>query len=183
MNPSIVIACVVVGLVVAVVVGALAFFAGMTYRRKTAEAKIGSAEEELDVMLEPDAGLGEEPEGEERCKRRSLVVGYAAAYEEPPVERDLEWVMLPAIAFWDDIEMIAYAKLPAPVRAIAHKQVAILGIAARKAIAFCDPLRLLQHIMASLAIGVSILILLRNASDGNERREVRKQFIAMRLYP
>ena len=51
MNPSIVIACVVVGLVVAVVVGALAFYAGSVYRRKTAEAKIGSAEEEAKRLV------------------------------------------------------------------------------------------------------------------------------------
>ena len=47
------IACVVVGLVVAVVVGALAFYAGSVYRRKTAEAKIGSAEEEAKLAVFP----------------------------------------------------------------------------------------------------------------------------------
>ena len=37
--------------VVAVVVGVIAFFAGVTYRRKTAEEKIGSAEEEAKRLV------------------------------------------------------------------------------------------------------------------------------------
>lgn len=36
----------VIAVVAGVVAAAIAFFAGVSYRRKTAEAKIGSAEEE-----------------------------------------------------------------------------------------------------------------------------------------
>ena len=41
-----IIICVVVGLVIAAVVGVIAFMAGSSHRKKSAEATIGSAEEE-----------------------------------------------------------------------------------------------------------------------------------------
>ena len=41
----------VIAAVIAVVAGAIAFFAGVSYRRKTAEAKIGSAEEEAKRLI------------------------------------------------------------------------------------------------------------------------------------
>ena len=45
-----IIICVVVGLVIAAVVGVIAFMAGSSHRKKSAEATIGSAEEEAKVM-------------------------------------------------------------------------------------------------------------------------------------
>ena len=41
----------VIAVVAGVVAAAIAFFAGVSYRRKTAEAKIGSAEEEAKRLI------------------------------------------------------------------------------------------------------------------------------------
>ena len=47
-----IIICVVVGLVIAAVVGVIAFMAGSSHRKKSAEATIGSAEEEAKKIIE-----------------------------------------------------------------------------------------------------------------------------------
>ena len=47
-----IIICVVVGLVIATVVGIVAFMAGSSHRKKSAEATIGSAEEEAKKIIE-----------------------------------------------------------------------------------------------------------------------------------
>ena len=87
MNPSIVITCVVVGLVVAVVVGALAFFAGMTYRRKTAEAKIGSAEEEAKRLVNEAIRTAEQKRKEAVVEAKDEVFRLKAEADKEVKER------------------------------------------------------------------------------------------------
>ena len=87
MNPSIVIACVVVGLVVAVVVGALAFYAGSVYRRKTAEAKIGSAEEEAKRLVNEAIRTAEQKRKEAVVEAKDEVFRLKAEADKEVKER------------------------------------------------------------------------------------------------
>ena len=87
MNPSIVIACVVVGLVVAVVVGALAFYAGAVYRRKTAEAKIGSAEEEAKRLVNEAIRTAEQKRKEAVVEAKDEVFRLKAEADKEVKER------------------------------------------------------------------------------------------------
>ena len=57
----------VIAVVAGVVAAAIAFFAGVSYRRKTAEAKIGSAEEEAKRII------NESIKAAESKKREALV--------------------------------------------------------------------------------------------------------------
>lgn len=51
MDQSTIIACIITGVIAFFVGGALCFFVGVQYRRKVAEAELGSAEEEAKRIL------------------------------------------------------------------------------------------------------------------------------------
>ena len=51
MDQSTIIACIITGVIAFLVGGALCFFVGVQYRRKVAEAELGSAEEEAKRIL------------------------------------------------------------------------------------------------------------------------------------
>ena len=51
MDQSTIIACIITGVIAFLVGGVLCFFVGVQYRRKVAEAELGSAEEEAKRIL------------------------------------------------------------------------------------------------------------------------------------